>query len=490
MKKIDSRFIAALIMSLCAASHAQTETNQDVLGWSLNTPPGSLDPSPVVSPMVSQADPISISGMTRVSPGITLLALTGLPTAEDLSKYVSFRFTTGSVADADIVLNHAGYALNNTSYGQDFQIRAALYDVAADTSYTLGDTVNFNQVRSVVNVGTINQWASYFFVNNQTWPLQATELKAEQGSLPALKKPVLLAPDHAYELRFYLSQQGAVDGRGMIDDISVLMKTVSVQATADGIFSFPAQSGGTTADKVQDNDFINQLPLEADTYTLSSVSADPGLSLNADGSITAAVGQPGTKTLTYQLCPKYDTAIVAGFESNACKTAVATVELTGPAFPPSVSISCAPQTLTDSEDQQAVCTITADTVVSNDLSISLTPLASTPRFAGSCTHLSSITIAAGQDSATCLITAVANNTPGDGDVTAVMSIADPEPSTPPIYTVAIRSDSVEIQNDDGVAPPAAKPVPSLEEWSTIALTLLLALLGAVQLRARRPSNRA
>lgn len=482
MKILDDAFIAALLVTFGATAQAQTEANQVVLGWSLNSPPGSLNPSSLVPPMVSQADPISISGLTRVSPAVTLLALTGLPAAEDPTKYISYRFTTGDVPSADIVLNHAGYSLNNTSYGQHFQVQAVLHDAASNINYPLGDTVNFNQVRSVVNVGTANQWSSYFFVNNQTWPLQVSELKAEQGNLPALKNPVVLAPNHVYELRFYLSQQGTADGRGMIDDVSVLMKTVSVQAFSDGVFSLPAQSGGTTPDTVQNNDRINELPLEPDTYSLSVVDADSGLTLNSDGTITAAAGQPGTKTLTYQLCPKYDTALVAGFQSNACKTAVATVELTGPAFPPSVSINCSPNTLTDSENQQATCTITADTVVSNDLNINLTPLVSTERFTGSCTNLSSITIAAGQDSASCVITAVSNTTPGDGNVTAVMMIADPESS---LYTVKIRSDSVEIQNDDGIAAVEAKAVPSLGEWVTIALTVLMGMMGVFQVRSRK-----
>lgn len=337
----------------------------------------------------------------------------------------------------------------------------------------------------MVNVGAANRWASYFFVNNQTWPLQAAEIQPQQGSLPAYKKPIVLAPNNNYEFRMYLSQQGSADGRGMIDDVTVYMKTVSVQAIDDGVFSFPAQSGGTTTVKVQDNDSINQLPLQADTYTLSTVTADPGVTLNVDGTISIAAGQPGTKTLNYQICPKYDTDVVSDFQSNACKTAAATVQLTGAAFPPSVFISCTPKVLTDSENQQAICAIKADTVVSSNLNISLESLASTVRLNGACTNRTSITIPAGQDSVTCDISAVANTVAGDGNVTAMMTIADPAPSTPPLYTVSIRSDSVEIQNDDGATPPVATPVPAIGEWGVIALSSLLAMFGLARSRRRQ-----
>lgn len=481
MKIINSRWATALLACLCATTHAQISSNELVLGWTLNTPRGTLNPAPL-RPPVSQADPIHISGMTRVTPTAAVLALRGLPASEDANTYVSSRFTTGSVPEADIVLNLAGYSLSNPNFGSQFQIRSVSYDVTNDITYPLADTVNFNQVRSVVNVG--NPFGTYFIVNNQTWPMRSDEKQAEQGQLPAFKKPIILAPDNTYEFRFYMSQQGTADGRGMIDDIIVYMKTVAVKTEADGIFSFPAQSGGTTTEKVQDNDLINELPLETDTYTLSVLNADPGLSLNPDGTITAAPGQPGTKTLTYQLCPKYDTELVTGFQSNACKTAISTIELTpSPALPPSVSISCTPNTLTGSENQQAICTITADTVVSSDLRIGLIPLASTDRFAGSCTNLSSITIAAGQDSATCFVTVIAN--PSPGNVTAVMTIADPLSLAPPLYTVGVRSDSVEIENDDDVAPTAASPVPSLGQWAAVALTVLLAIVGAAQIRSRR-----
>ncbi|WP_395024601.1 hypothetical protein [Comamonas odontotermitis] len=485
MKKIKVRLAAALLMTSCVAAHAQTETNQYAVGWTLNSPAGTLAPSLANTTLVPQADPIGISGMTRVASNVTLLALTGLPPAEDSAKYVSFRFKTGGVANADIVLNLAGYSLNNTGYGQQFQVKAVLHDLTSNVGYPLGSTVNFSQVRSVVNVGSANQWASYFFVNNQTWPMQAAEIQPQQGNLPAYKKPIVLAPNNDYEFRMYLSQLGAADGRGMIDDVTVYMKTVSVQAQADGVFSFPAQSGGTTTVKVQDNDSINQLPLQAGTYVLSTVTADPGLTLNADGTISVVAGQPGTKTLTYQICPKYDTNIVSDFQSNACKTATATVQLTGAAFPPGVSISCTPKILTDSDNQQAICTIKADTVVSSDLNISLESLASTARFNGACTNRTSITIPAGQDSATCDISAVANTVVGDGNVTAVMTIADPTPSTAPLYTVSIRSDSVEIQNDDGVAPPVATPVPAIGELAAIALAGLLAMFGVAHLRRQR-----
>lgn len=111
MKKIEVRWSTALLMTLCVAAHAQTETNQYAVGWTLNTPSGSLAPALPNTTLVPQADPISILGMNRVAPTVSLLALTGLPAAEDPAKYVSFRFKTGSVPNADLVLNLAGYAL-------------------------------------------------------------------------------------------------------------------------------------------------------------------------------------------------------------------------------------------------------------------------------------------------------------------------------------------------------------------------------------------
>jgi len=485
MHKFKNLYLAACLVASSATSQAQTENNQMAVHWTLNAPAGGLSPTLINPSLVTEAAPISISGLTRTAPNVTLLALTDLPPVEDSSKYVSYRFTTADVGDADIALSQATYSLNDLTYGQQFQVRAALHDLTSNVTYPLGSTVNFTQVRSVVNVGPANRWAAYYFVNGQSWPLRADEILAPQGALPAFMKPVMLAGNHTYELRFYFSQQGNTDGRGMIDDVGIVMKTIAVQAYADGVYRLAALSGGTTTEKVQANDSINLLPLQEDTYTLSQVDADPGLTLNPDGTISATPGQPGVKTLTYQLCPKYDSEVVADFRSNACKTAVATVELDGPAFPPSVSISCAPNILTDSDNQQAICTIKADTVVSSDLNISLAPLPSSARFAGSCTNLSSISIAAGQDAATCTINAVANTTPGDGNVTAVMTIADPALTSPPIYTVSIRSSSVDIQNDDGVTPSVAKPVPTLAEWAIIALTLLLGAFGATQIRSRR-----
>ena len=487
--------------------------NHSVAGWTNNLPPSTLTPDlyacspPPPTPGAAIPNPLdrydsallTPSSMTFGDPALHILLPPGtLPSliqfqnllASPAETYIDFPFTTTATPDSDVILNQAAYSMNSSRYGSQFHTRMVLVDVGAgNAQYPLGGTVSFSAVRAV---GSPND--TYFFVNNQAWPLTGSPGAPTSACGPAgkfdpqpsiagtLQTPVPLKPGSAYILRAYLGlQAAATDRRAMFDDLRLYMQAVNVNAQNDGTgnpaYSFAAASGGTTP-SVLANDQINATAVPANAFTLTQLSASPGLTLNATtGAITAAAGQPGTKTLTYQLCPKYDQTTVPGFVSSACKTAVATLQLTGPAAPPQVSVSCTPATLTDSPSQEAVCTVRADTSVTNPLVVSLQNLASTGRFSGTCTNVGSITIPAGSDSATCTIVATDNTVPGDGDVPATLSIAD----NAALYTVGTRSAVVTIQNDD--AAPVA--VPSLQQGVMALLGLILAALGALGLRQRK-----
>lgn len=506
-----------------AAVPPPTQTNHNVAGWMSNRPastltpdsyvcsPGSTIPTGVaVTPISDRYDGnmLTPSAMTFSAPdlhtfsaegtGPTLIPFTNLA-LDGAETYVDFPFTTASAANSDFILNQAFYSLNQgTNYGSQFQIRMSLVDKEnGNAEYALGGT---NPMSAIPR---LNEYGIYFFVSNQAWPLtgapgssfvNCAEMQKynDQGIANTVQTPVPLKPGSAYALRAYLSlQAGATDRRAMIDDVMLYMQTVSVDAQNDGLlagnssdpaYTFTAQMGGTTG-SVLANDQINTAAVPAANFTLTQVSADAGLTLDtATGAINAAPGQPGAKTLTYQLCPKYDQAVVPNFQSSACKTAVATVTLTGPAAPPSVSVTCTPNVLTDSAGQVSTCTITADTTVTNALVVDLTPPTASSRYQTDCA--SQITIAAGQAQASCTITATANTDPVDGNVMAALAITD----NTALYTVSTRNASVEVQNDDNVTPPQppadATPVPSLQQAAIALLGLLVAGLGWAGLRRR------
>ena len=518
MRRVDIRAAALGLCSAFLALSAAAQTppaitvNHNVVGWTSNRlpstlnpdayvcSPGSTPPGPAVTPVSARYDGnvLTPTPMTFSVPSLhvpvpegnhpTLVQFQNLDT-NGAETYVDFPFTMAAAPDSDFVLNQAFYGMNQgLLYGSQFRVRMVLVDVDnGNAEYALGGTVPVATTSALPNFGT------YLFVNNQAWPLTGapgplnapcgpTGKFTDSGIAGTVLTPVPLVPGNKYLLRAYLSlEAGATDRRAMIDDVMLFMQAVNVATLDDGVadpaYSFAAASGGATP-SVLLNDQINAAAVPAGNFTLTQVSGDPGLTLDTTtGAITAAPGQPGTKTLTYRLCPSYNQTTVPNFASNACKTAVATVTLTGAAAPPQVSVSCTPTSLVDAAGQQAVCTVRADTVVTNALAVSLQNLAATGRYSGTCTGITSITIPAGSDNATCTVVATANTVPGDGDVTATLIIAD----NTALYTVGTRSASVTVRDDDAVLP----AVPSLQQGVLALLGLLVAGIGALRMRQRR-----
>ena len=124
-------------------------------------------------------------------------------------------------------------------------------------------------------------------------------------------------------------------------------------------------------------------------------------------------------------------------------------------------LACTPTTLVDAANNVSTCTITLDQAApAGGLQIALTPPASNPRYSTTCA--SPMTVAAGQTTAQCTVTATPNTIPGDGDVTAIVSLATPDPLAD--YELgALTSSSILVQNDD-------QPVVYVPPVVTIACT--------------------
>lgn len=113
------------------------------------------------------------------------------------------------------------------------------------------------------------------------------------------------------------------------------------------------------------------------------------------------------------------------------------------------TLECTPTALVDADDNIAVCTVTVDSEAPvGGLSIALQLPPTDPRFSTSCD--SEITIAAGQTTAQCTITATPNTIPGDGDVTASIGLAEPASAADYVLGTAQES-TISIQNDDQFA---------------------------------------
>lgn len=155
--------------------------------------------------------------------------------------------------------------------------------------------------------------------------------------------------------------------------------------------------------------------------------------------------------------------------------------------PPVISLSCTPASLTDSAGQIATCKVTADKTSTVDLSVGLALPPTSPRYKTDC--VSPLAIPANSTVASCTISAEPNTTPNDGDVTAMLALADAVAPAPGAYTVGTRSADVLIKDDDQVVtPPAtvnAAPVPTLGEWAVMLLSAVVAGFAAVGLRKRK-----
>lgn len=110
------------------------------------------------------------------------------------------------------------------------------------------------------------------------------------------------------------------------------------------------------------------------------------------------------------------------------------------------ALQCTPATLVDAAANVSTCTVTLDQPApAGGLAVALTPPAGDPRYTTSCG--SSLLVSAGATTAQCTITATPNTVPGDGDVTAHVALALPDPLAD--YQLATPSSAdVLIQNDD------------------------------------------
>ena len=229
--------------------------------------------------------------------------------------------------------------------------------------------------------------------------------------------------------------------------------------------------------------------------TLTATAGSSSLTLTgatlpvAGCQISAAVEWPGdatgisactaTPTVTNRITPPAQFSTAAG-QLNTEALADLSCSYTPP--PPVVSLVCTPTELFDSTNQQSVCTITSNTAAgASGLNVNLSLPPSNPRYASTCPAL--ITIAGGQTSTTCTITATANTVVGDGDVVATLSIAPPSNVTD--YTVTGAPAQVTVKDDDKASPQDAAPVPSLNSLATMLLSLIFAALGWAALQRKR-----
>ncbi|ARU03523.1 hypothetical protein CCO03_01435 [Comamonas serinivorans] len=122
---------------------------------------------------------------------------------------------------------------------------------------------------------------------------------------------------------------------------------------------------------------------------------------------------------------------------------------------PSVSLSCAPDSLFDSPGQTATCTLTANAPApAGGLTVGLVPPTANPRYTTTCGD--ALTLAAGATTATCTVTAVPNTVPADGDVPAVVSLATPAAGAG--YQLGAPTQATVLVRNDDAAPPVAQVV--------------------------------
>ena len=142
---------------------------------------------------------------------------------------------------------------------------------------------------------------------------------------------------------------------------------------------------------------------------------------------------------------------------------------------PVLTVACTPAALNDSPGNIATCTITSDDPApTGGLSVVLTPPPGGTRYSTSCA--SPLTIAAGQKTATCTITATKNTVVGDGSVDATLTLLAGTG-----YTLgAAPSATVTVNDDDRVA--SVQPVPTLGEWALMLLSLGMAGFAARRVR--------
>ena len=151
-------------------------------------------------------------------------------------------------------------------------------------------------------------------------------------------------------------------------------------------------------------------------------------------------------------------------------------------FQPIVTLACDKTALTDSANQQAVCTVTlSEPAPAAGLSVPFTLSAANPQYSTqSCA--SPVLIAAGQTQApACTIVAANNRVAGEAPVTVALQIEggnDYLTGTPDQASILITNDNIDERTPPTPPPPAvAQPVPTLGAWGSLVLTALLGLLA-------------
>jgi len=151
---------------------------------------------------------------------------------------------------------------------------------------------------------------------------------------------------------------------------------------------------------------------------------------------------------------------------------------------PEASVSCTPTELLDSDNQVATCTVTLSAPLDSDLPINLNLPAKSPRYTSTCA--SPLIIAANTTTASCSITAVANITPNDGDVTAQLSVAPP--SVTDAYVASGVAAQIVIKDATTQRPNGKRPaIPTLSSFGLVAMALLLGVIGLS--RSRKPRSK-
>ena len=149
---------------------------------------------------------------------------------------------------------------------------------------------------------------------------------------------------------------------------------------------------------------------------------------------------------------------------------------------PQASVTCTPTELLDSDHQVATCTVTLSAPLDTDLPINLNLPDESTRYTSTCA--SPLVIAANTTAASCSITAVANITPNDGDVTAQLSVAPP--SVPDAYVVSGTPAQIVIKDATTQRPNGKRPaIPTLSSFGLVAMALLLGVIGLGRSRKLR-----
>ncbi|WP_028606136.1 pertactin-like passenger domain-containing protein [Ottowia thiooxydans] len=151
-------------------------------------------------------------------------------------------------------------------------------------------------------------------------------------------------------------------------------------------------------------------------------------------------------------------------------------------IPPSISLVCSPDALTDSVGQVSTCTLTlTHPAPPEGLNGNLNLPSANPRYSTTCTQ--PLVVAGGATSAVCTVTATPNTVMGDGEVTADLSIAPA--TTLGAYEVAGALQKVLVRDDDVESTVALVPVPALDRIGLMLLALGLGAIGALCSRGKR-----